>query len=815
MGSICQDFIFATLFQKQNMQKITLFSLFLLALLNVHAQKKLIDMHGKVVNETTGEVLPGATIYLHDLKRGTVADANGLFHLKEIPAGTHLMEVSFAGFTNFIESIQLNESLEKIFSLKPAVTEHNEVVVTGVAAATSLKRIPTPAVIIKKQDLLSGASANIIEAITKKPGISLLGTGPAVSKPVIRGLGYNRVVVIHDGLRQEGQQWGDEHGIEIDEYSIQKAEILKGPSSIMYGSDAIAGVINFVTQTPMAEGTISGSFLSNYQSNNQFRGLFGTIGGNKKGFSFNAYASVKAAGDYKNKYDGYVFNSKFRELNAGVSAGVNKKWGYSHWVFSHFNQRLGLVEGERDANGNFLKFGGTPLEAVAADNDFTNTKPFIPYQHIIHQKLVSDNSFYAGKGKLNFNIGVQQNQRMEYGEAEEPGTKELFFDLKTLNYNLQYHAPSKNNGRFSVGVAGMNQSNTNKGEEAIIPDYNINDIGAFIFTQKKIEKLNLSGGLRFDHRNLQGKELLEGTAIKFQSFTRNFSNVSGSAGFTYELPKGLLLRLNVARGFRAPNMAELASNGAHEGTNRYEVGNNNLRSEVSFQADAGFEWNTEHISLNAALFHNNINNYIFIEKVTSLTGGDSLITVDGEQLYVFRFVQQNAGLYGMEVSFDVHPHPLDWLHIENSFSYVRGLLQNEVEGNKNIPFIPAARLLSELRVDLFKHKNYSLRNSYFELELDHNFQQQKVFTAFNTETATPSYTLLNAGLGTDVYTNNQKRFSLFFVIQNITNIAYQNHLSRLKYAGENLVTGRAGVFNMGRNFSIKLHIPFQASWKSK
>ena len=797
------------------MSKLFLIPALFILVLQTQAQKKLIDLKGKVVNETTGEVLPGATIYLHDLKRGTIADLNGFFLLNEIPAGTHLIEISFAGFSNRIESVLLNESLDKNFSLKPAITEHNEVVVTGVAAATSLKRVSTPAVIIKKQDLLSGASSNIIEAITKKPGINLLGTGPAVSKPVIRGLGYNRVVVINDGLRQEGQQWGDEHGIEIDEYSIQKAEVLKGPASIMYGSDAIAGVINFVTQTSVAEGTISGSFLSNYQSNNQLRGFFGNIGGNKKGFSFNAYASTKAAGDYQNKFDGYVFNSKFREFNAGVAAGVNKKWGYSQWIFSSFNQRLGLVEGERDANGNFVKFGGTSLEAPATDDDFAATKPFIPYQHIIHQKLVTDNSFYLGKGKLNLNIGVQQNQRMEYGEAEEPDTKELFFDLKTLNYNLQYHSPSVNNGRFSVGVAGMNQNNTNKGEEAIIPDYNINDIGAFIFAQKKIEKLNLSGGLRFDHRSLQGEELMEGADVKFQSFSRSFSNITGSAGLTYELTGNFLFRLNLARGFRAPNMAELASNGAHEGTNRYEIGNTNLKSEVSLQADAGLEWNTEHISLNAALFHNNINNYIFIEKVASINGGDSLISVDGEQLYVFRFVQQNARLYGMELSFDIHPHPLDWLHIENSFSYVRGLLQTPIEGNKNIPFIPAARFLSELRVDLFKHKNYSFRNTYVKLELDHNFQQQKAFTAFNTETETPSYTLLNAGLGTDVFTKNEKRFSLFFVVQNITDVSYQNHLSRLKYTGSNPVTGRMGVFNMGRNFSIKLHIPFHANWKSK
>lgn len=795
------------------MKKSIFISILSLFFLQVKSQNKIATFKGFVVNSVSSEALQGASIYIHDLRRGIIADEKGQFFIKDIPAGTHLVEVSYSGFTSSIESIFFTGETERIFQLKPTIAENNEVVVTGVSTATALRKMTTPVVVMKRQELLQTGSTNIIEALTKKPGVSQMGTGPAVSKPVIRGLGYNRVVVINDGLRQEGQQWGDEHGIEVDEYSIQKAEILKGPASLMYGSDAIAGVINFITNTPVAEGNIKANLFSNYQTNNRQRGFFGNIAGNKKGFSFNAYGSLKAAGDYQNANDGYVFNSKFNEKNAGGFIGLNKKWGYSHLVFSSFNQKLGLAEGERDSNGYFIKYGGTSLEAVVTDADFKSIHPLVPYQHITHQKLVSDNSFFIRGGKLNMNIGVQRNQRIEFGNAEDAQEKELYFDLKTINYTAQYHLNPIKDWKLSFGLSGMNQQNINKGAEAIIPDYSLNDAGAFVFAQKKLKKLNVSGGLRFDHRKVSGVEMIDGTDIKFDAFKKNYSNISASAGFTYEFPKVVLLRFNMARGFRAPNMAELSSNGAHEGTNRYEVGNKELRSEISFQVDAGIEINTEHLSFGASFFNNAINHYIYFEKRPSIGGGDSIVVVDGNDFYLFRFVQQNANLYGMELSFDIHPHPFDWLHFENSFSFVRGLLSNPVEGNRNIPFIPAARLLSELRFDLFQKQKHAVRNTYFKLEMDHNFKQSNAFTTFNTETATASYTLLNAGLGTDFVRKGKILVSIYIVAANLADVAYQNHLNRLKYTSENPATGRTGIFNMGRNFSFKLNIPLEFSWK--
>jgi iron complex outermembrane receptor protein len=274
------------------------------------------------------------------------------------------------------------------------------------------------------------------------------------------------------------------------------------------------------------------------------------------------------------------------------------------------------------------------------------------------------------------------------------------------------------------------------------------------------------------------------------------------------------LKFNLARGFRAPSIPELASNGAHEGTNRYEYGEQNLKSETSLQPDAGIMINSEHVSFNMNAFYNSVNNFIYYRKLEAVGGGDSLITDGSETFFAFRFNQDKAKLYGVEFNLDIHPHPLDWLHLQNTFSWVRGQLNKEQDGSKNLPYIPATRLINELRVDLAK-KSKTIRNGYVQVELDNTFAQNNPFTGFNTETATKGYSLLNAGFGADVMSKGKTVFSLFFSANNIGDVAYQNHLSRLKYAPENMVTGRMGVFNMGRNFTIKLNVPLSFELKGK
>jgi iron complex outermembrane recepter protein len=767
-----------------------------------------------LVKDANGNPLPGASIYVHDIKTGTISDSLGHYKIQSLPSGTYLIEVGYLGFSSITEAINIAGNVEHDFILEESVVEHQGVIVTGVATATKLRQATQPVTLIRRNDLLKTISANIIDALAKEPGISSFTTGPAIAKPVIRGLGYNRIIVINDGIKQEGQQWGDEHGIEIDEYSVQRAEILKGPASLMYGSDAMAGVINLMSNVPVERGTVKGNIFGSYMNNNELFGVNATLAGHSKsGFNWNFYGSHKSAGDYNNKYDGSVLNSRFNEKNFGGYIGLNKNWGYSHLLVSQFNQQTGLIEGERDAaTGKFILYPGTPLERVALENDLGDRKLIAPYQHIRHFKIAVDNNIRLPKGRINFLVGYQNNKRQEYGDATNIQTPGLYFDLNTINYNFQYHSPaSKGKWATSVGINGMVQQNKNLAEEVLIPEYKQFDIGTFLFTKKSFENYTISGGLRGDIRTVHTDELQESGNIKFSSFSKTFSNISGSVGLSYDVNNNLTFKTNIARGFRAPNIAELSSNGTHEGTNRYEYGQQDLKSETSFQVDAGLDFHSTHFGLSVAAFYNNISNYIFYRKLTGVSGNDSIIIADGEALTAFRFDQSAASLYGFEISFDVHPHPLDWLHFENNFSYVRGEFHSAIDGSDNLPFMPPAKWNSEVRTDFKKAGRF--RNIYMRLEMEHVFSQEKIFSTYNTETTSATYTIFNFGLGADISNKNATLFSLHLALNNFADVAYQSHLSRLKYTAVNNVTGRQGVFNMGRNLSLKLNVPL--SFKTK
>lgn len=774
------------------------------------------QIQGRVVDVRSGEGIAGAMVHLPDIRRQTITNEEGKFLFEQVPAGHHILEVNAIGFSIWVQHIELEKDLFLQVSLQPYVTENAGVVITGVGSATTIRKTPVSMSVIRKQSLLQSAGSNIIEAMSGMPGVSAVTTGPAIAKPIVRGLGANRIVVMQDGVRQEGQQWGDEHGIEIDEATVTGIEVVKGPASLMYGSDALAGVVQFLTQAPAPEGTIQGQWLNGVQSNSGLLHSNLRLAGQHNGISWGGYFTMKSAQDYRNRLDGRVLNSRFSERNFGAQLGVNRARGFSHLIFSRFNQEPGLVEGDRDgATGNFILYGGSPLERVATREDFRGRKPLIPRQQVIHDRLVSDNQWTIGRSLLKANLAWQRNQRVEFGNPEDPQEQELFFDLNTLNYTLHWQLPAVKEWHTTLGANGMHQQNTNRGEELLIPDYNLFDLGMFAHTRRYFKRGTLSGGLRYDYRTLQSDDAYEGAEQKFVAQKKQFTNVSASLGYSWELDSVLTLKFNVAKGFRAPTIAELTSNGTHEGTNRYEYGTSSLRSERSWQFDAGLELSYDHLQIGLSAFYNNISNFIFYQKLLAVNGGDSLVNVDGEDLMAFQFEQRNARLAGLELVFDLHPHPLDWLHWQNSFSWVHGrfdgLIDPSTAGSDRMPLIPAPRWRSEIRADINKWGT-NLRRGYVKIDVDVNAAQNRFFSGFETETATAAYTLVNWGIGSDVVNRkNQIRFSWHAGITNLFDVAWQSHLSRLKYTDENPVNGRIGVFNQGRNAYVKLIVPIQVS----
>ena len=633
----------------------------------------------------------------------------------------------------------------------------DEVTVTGLTGASKLSQTPSAISVADSRTLRQSSSTNIIDAIAALPGVSQITTGSGISKPVIRGMGYNRVILMADGIRQEGQQWGDEHGIEVDASTVGSAEVLKGPASLMYGSDALAGVI-ILNPNPFPEpDALAAGVSSEYQSNNGLAAYSVYQSGNKNGIVWDIRFSDKYAHSFRNAQDGLVPGTQFRERAFSGKAGLNRDWGFSRLTLGYYHLTPGMTEGYEDGE----------LEGP------TGYATELPFQQVHHYKAVWDNSIIIGQGSLKVLVGMQQNRRQEFEEEEDEA--ELDFKLNTVNYELRYLTEELGGGwKFSTGVGGMYQQSDNLGEEVLIPAYNLFDAGLFATTTKTLNRFTFSGGVRADLRHLKSFYLED----KFDEFERDFSGITGSIGMVYTPCNVLNIKANVARGFRAPNLSELASNGVHEGTVRYERGDSRLQPEFSLQADLGADLSLEHLAVSAALFCNKIDNYIYSAR----TG----VKIETHDEYLFKAT--DALLYGAEFTADCHP--IHALHLGADFSYVRGTFESS-----DMPLIPAPKVGAEVKWEI-THSGSVLNNSYIAVDVDHHFRQDHYLEG--TETATDAYTLLGASAHTDVLIKGERVATVSLIGENLTNKVYVDHLNRLKYVG---------IRNPGRNITLKLEIP--------
>ena len=755
------------------MKRISVVLLLMLVCIGVMAEplKGGGSLSGKVTDKRSGEALVGVAIFFPGLQTGTVTDVDGKYSIDNLPRRSVEVQVSYIGHKTIVTTIDVDSISRKDFALEESDAQINEVVVTGLTGKSLAKDSPTPISVVSSAMLRSTASSNIIDALSLQPGVSQITTGGGISKPVIRGLGFNRVVVVNDGIRQEGNQWGAEHGVEIDPQSISSAEILKGPASLMYGSDAMAGVIIFHDEVLPPLGKVQANVSSEYQSNNGLFDYSVNLKGNNNVIVWSGRWSDKMAHAYKNKYDQYVLGSQFRERAAEGLVGVNCKWGYSHLTLSYYHLTPGIIEGDRGYSHSYGKS--------------------LPFQQVHHYKAVSDNTFFIGNGTLQAIVAYQQNRRQEFEES--PSTPGLDFMLHTVNYDVRYKLPIADQLKIAVGGGGMWQRSLNKGDEYLIPAYQLFDIGGFGTITYNTGKFTLSGGMRVDNRHLHSFALDD----LFEKFSRNFTGVTGSVGAVYAVNDKMNVRLNVARGFRAPNLSELASNGVHEGTVEYEIGNTGLHPEYSWQADLGWDFTSPVVSAQLSLFANFIDNYIFTQKLEG-------VKTEGYDTY--KYTQGDARLLGGEASVDIHP--IERLHFANTFSYVNSVQLHQPHDAKYLPFTPAPRWTSDLRYDIVRDGK-TVDNTYVSLQMECNLRQNHYYAVNGTETATPSYSLFNVSAGTDFRVHGHKVASLLLSCNNLFDKAYQSHLSRLKYLDVNPLNGRRGIYNMGRNFTVKLLVPIE------
>jgi len=709
------------------------------------------SISGTVTN-LENKPLAGVSVYAPELHKGATTDENGKYEFNNLPNGSLRIAFTFVGYTTQNKTIsKLLKQNTLDITLAESVFEMDEVIVS-----TPFNKLQSQNVMKVEHEsiktLQQKGTSTLIEGLATIPGVSQISTGTSIGKPVIRGLSGNRVLVYSQGVRIENQQFGDEHGLGLNDAGIESVEVIKGPASLLYGSDALGGVLYFNPEKFADAHTFKANFSQKYFTNTQ--GSNSSIGlkTSTDNWKFLARGSFNTHSDYKIADGDRVTNSRYNETD--FKTGI----GYSNSSFSSVLRY----------NYNKLDIG-IPEDGIAEQSSSKDTQ--FPRQGIFNHLLSLNNVIFFENSKLDVDLGYIANDRSEFEDSNDAS---LRMKLNTFNYNAKYHFPKLGKIETILGVQGMHQTNTNFGEEYLIPDAKTNDFGVFGTANYEWDSNVLQAGLRFDNRNITSEAHgIEGEEGYFQALNKSFDSFNASLGYKTTLAEALTMRLNVATGFRAPNLAELTSNGVHEGTNRYEIGNADLKTEQNIQTDLNLEYKNSHFEFFINGFYNHINNYIY----TSPTGE----TLDENA--VFAYIQDNAKLYGGEAGLHFHPHPLDWLHFETSFETVTGKKDN----GDYLPLIPANNWNNTIRTE-FKVKNW-LEAGFATLNVSSTFNQANV-SGF--ETASNGYTLVNLGVGGTVKLG-KTAFDVNLNGNNLLDKKYIAHLSRLK---------TDGIPNIGRNIVL-------------
>ena len=749
---------------------------------------------GTVANKTTNEKLVGASVYITELNKGTVTSTNGEYTINGLRKGTYTIQISYLGFQTQIQKINSTESdITLNIQLQNTAIEVNEVVISG-AYTTSQDESPQEIDVVKKSDMQQSGASTIMDVITKVPGVSAITTGPLVSRPVIRGLSGNRILTVVDGVRFETQQWDDEHGIGVNELGMDRVEIIKGPASLLYGPEAMGGVVHFIEEQPAAVGHITGDVYGGIRSNNMgFNGGADVKGATEKSnWSFGALGRV-LPDYYYNAYDFRVPNTRMIEYGVRGSYGINRKWGSTSLSYQFNQAYYGILDGKDIVK----KADGSIVNKDTAEVDMFPSEVEAPYHTVMDNKISSKTTLLLGNSRLNVVIGYQNNHRAEYEDDTlhpKVGYKYVDMMLQSGTYDVKWYMPTWKNFSTIIGAQGMYQTNTNANDSKtqLVPDATIFDYGFVALTKYNLKKFNLTAGLRYDARHLDTKYYAKQTILNLYetympAITKSYNNFSGAIGATYDIEEHLLLRANFATGYRSPNLNELMSDGLKLESQHIEIGNPNFVKEQNNEIDVSAIFKSKHFSIEVAAYQNNITNFIYLAPTPYI---DVAYPV-----YVFK--QADARINGGEAGIDIHPASLSWVHYEFKASTLKAV---RTDNESYLPMMPTDKINNTLVFNLKEYKKF--KNVFFKIGTITAFQQDKVAT---NEPLTSGYTLLNAALGVtrNVWKFNNIDFTL--VVNNALDKVYMDNMSRLR---------TYGIANPGRNIVLSLRIPFDFEKKA-
>src|SRR5690554_4520471 len=516
---------------------------------------------GSLTSKQHGTAIMG-TVYIPQIEKGTVADFDGNYTLTNIPNGNHTVVFSALGYGTISKRINFsgNQIVTENIEMEESAVEMEEVILSTLfhkLQSENVMRVER----VSTAELSSSGAVTLADGIKNIPGVDIISTGQGIGKPVIRGLSSNRVLTYTQGVRLENQQFGDEHGLGINEAGIESVEVIKGPASLLYGSDALGGVLYLNPEKFAPSGETHGDINSSYFSNTL--GTSTNLGIKTSGerLKFLARGSYSSFSDYKTGEDYRVTNSRFNEKDFKTGFQYLGTKFKSTVRYNYNRSNIGIPEeiGEQT----------------------TSMSLELPFQEIDNHILSFDNTFLFKNSSLDFKAGYLFNDRKEF--EDDPSRAALQMQLTTFNYDLKYNLPDFGKFETIVGVQGMFQNNKNKGKELLIPNAHTIDIGVLATSHYHLENVDLQAGIRFDSRKITTDAAGEiGNSEYIPALDKNFTSLTAALGGKVDFSEFFSARLNFASGFRAPNLAELTSNGIHEGTNRYERGNHNLEKEQNF-----------------------------------------------------------------------------------------------------------------------------------------------------------------------------------------------------------------------------------------
>ncbi|GAB3956051.1 TonB-dependent receptor [Spirosoma harenae] len=761
-------------------------------------------LRGQILSADNQLPLPGATVYIRELKTGAVADSSGRFQLTGLCSGKYSVDYQFVGYTTLSSSVLIgNDSLLVLnpVSLKADSQTLQEIVVTEHRSEAQQ--------LLQTQTSLSGAALDqtrgqsLGESLKALTGLYSIQTGPSISKPVIHGLYSNRIIILNNGIRQEDQQWGTEHAPQVDQFLASRLTVIKGAASIRYGSDAIGGVILVEPKAMSTQPGIRGEVNAVGASNGGLGVASGVVEGAfaKKlaGLSWRLQGTLKKSG-YVRTPNYYLENTSYHEANfSGDLHYDHKNWG-AEVFYSRFDTKIGLFTGAQVSSLADLYAAiqrPEPLSKPGFSYDLGR-----PYQDVQHDLLKIRTHLHTKKGgELTATYAWQQNQRREYDYVSFSGilTPELYLKLETQTLDLVWeHAPIKTNagGQWSgsVGFNGITQSNIRQ-YLFLIPNFRNYGAGLFAIERYAIGRWTIEGGIRYDYRWLRAFFLDEVTKKTYFE-THDWSNANGSLGLAYQLRPDLTLTANLSTAWRAPNVSDLYSNGLHQSAVAYERGNPDLRPEQAYNGNLVLAYAGKRLSGEIGIYNNLIQNYIYLKP-------DSVPVVRQRGAFPsYTYSQVQATFRGIDATLTYK------LTDQLAFTTKNSLLFAYNHTDRGyLVFIPPNRSDNSLRYEWAKWGKlselylsitglYVARQNRAPTVTTRQENGQIIFTG-DFAAPPPAYFLLGAELGFRMPIGNQ-RMNIILSGTNLANVAYRDYLNRFRYFAD----------EQGRNIMLKLRLPF-------